>query len=58
VTVRRLLWLLAFVLLLVAAVLAYSPNPARRRHLVPLALAGSSLFVLGWAVGGDADLDL
>ena len=50
---RPFIWWLAFLLLAVAAVLAYSPNPRLRRHLVPLSLLGAALFSAGWAVGGD-----
>lgn len=49
---RPFFWWIAFLLLTVAAVLAYSPNPRLRRHLVPLSLLGAALFVAGWAVGG------
>ncbi len=51
---RRLFWLLAFLLLVLAAVLAYSPR--LNRHSTPLALAGFGVFFLGWA-SGDAVLD-
>lgn len=51
---RPFLWWLAFLLLAVAAVLAYSPNPRLRRHIVPLSLLGAALYAAGWAVGGAA----
>ena len=50
---RPFFWWLAFILLAAAAVLAYSPNPGLRRHIVPLSLLGAALFSAGWAVGGD-----
>jgi hypothetical protein len=36
----------------VAAILAYSPNPRLRRHITPLSLLGAAFFSAGWAVGG------
>jgi hypothetical protein len=51
---RPFLWWLAFVLLAVAAILAYSPNPRLRRHIVPLSLLAAALYAAGWAVGGAA----
>jgi cell shape-determining protein MreD len=51
---RPFFWWLTFALLVVAAVLAYSPNPHLRRHIVPLSLLGAALFSAGWAVGGAA----
>jgi hypothetical protein len=50
---RTLFWWLAAIALTLATVLAYSPNPRLRRHLVPLSLAGAALFTAGWAAGGD-----
>lgn len=49
---RRLLWIIAAVLLLLAALVAYSPNPRLSRHSTPLALAGFGVFFLGWAATG------
>jgi hypothetical protein len=49
---RPLLWWLAVIALALAGILAYSPNPRLRRHLVPLSLFGAALFAAGWAVGG------
>ena len=54
---RPLLWVIASLLLALAAALAYSPNPRLRRHLVPLSLLGASLFALGWAIGPHESLN-
>jgi hypothetical protein len=55
VSLRQLLWLLAFLLLLAAAVVHYSPRLSR--HTTPLALAGFGVFFLGWAVRGELSID-
>ena len=51
---RRLLWILAALLLFAGAVLGYSPRLAR--HVPCLDRVAAGLFVLGWAVGAAATL--
>lgn len=51
---RPLFWWIAFILLALAGVLAYSPNPRLHRHVVPLSLFGAALYAAGWAAGGAA----
>lgn len=55
--VRRLLWWLAAGLLVLAALVAYSPNPNLNRHSNPAALLGLACFFAGWAVGPAAAID-
>jgi uncharacterized BrkB/YihY/UPF0761 family membrane protein len=54
---RPLLWVIAFLLLALAAALAYSASPRLRRHIVPLSLLGGALYSLGWAIGPRESLD-
>jgi uncharacterized membrane protein YoaK (UPF0700 family) len=54
---RPLLWVIASLLLALAAALAYSASPRLRRHIVPFSLLGGALYSLGWAVGPRESLD-
>jgi hypothetical protein len=55
VSARRLLWYLAALVLVVSAVLLYSPRLGR--HSPPLDRLAAALFVLGWAVAATVRLD-